>query len=415
MQSSSARALAIAALAEWRRGRRFADPIVQQLLSQSALKGADRAFATELFYGVLRHLTLLDFWIARLRDGHIDDASRDLLRLGLYQLFCLGTREHAAVFETVALAPRKSRSFINALLRSATRRTGDLTAAAEAADLAVRTSHPPFLVERWRNAYGVDAAEAICEWNNQPAPIYARINTLKAAPEQFVARTGSELLPNRRNFVRVATLPIKELERGECYIQDPSTSVACELLDPQPGERVLDACAAPGGKSGILGELMQNRGELIACDRETQRIDLLRGNLQRLGVSIARVVRQDWTSGELAPEIRAGDFDRILLDAPCTNTGVMRRRVDLRWRITPFDFTRMPREQLAILHALVPLLKPGGTLVYSTCSIEAEENEKVVRQLTEGSPSLTAREQRSVLPFRDSFDGAFAAKLVKQT
>jgi 16S rRNA (cytosine967-C5)-methyltransferase len=413
MAPASARGVALAALAEWRRGRRFADPIMQNLLAQTYLSTSDRAFATELFYGVIRHLALLDFWIGRLRSAHVDDQSRDLVRLGLYQLFCLRTPEHAAVFETVALATRKSRSFVNAVLRNATRAADELTAAAREQDLAVRTSHPQFLIDRWTNGFGAEAAAALCDWNNQPAPIYARVNMLKTTTEQFAAADERrELLPQTRNFARVATVPHAELDRGECYIQDPSTSVACELLDPQPGERVLDACAAPGGKSGLLAEMMQNMGELIACDREAHRVELLRGNLDRLGVSIARVLRQDWTAGEVAPEL-AGGFDRILLDAPCTNTGVMRRRVDLRWRLSPRDFMRMPAEQLAILRALVPQLKPGGTLVYSTCSIEAEENEAVVRRVIEDFSFLRMSDHRAMLPFRDGFDGAFAAKLTR--
>lgn len=407
----SARAVALAALAEWRRGRRFADEVVQQLLGRSNLLGPDRGFATELFYGVLRHLTLLDFWIAQLRDGHIDDQSRDLLRLGLYQLFCLATPAHAAVFETVALAPRKSRAFVNAILRNATRRQDELIETSNAAELAVRTSHPQFLIDRWTAAFGGNAAAAICAWNNEPAPIYARINALKTTREQFNrADPTRAAVADDCNFFRVETMPLEELQRGDCYIQDPSTSVACKLLAPQPGERILDACAAPGGKSGLIGEMMQNRGDLVACDRDADRVDLLRGNLQRLGV-VARVLQQDWTTGDLAAEREPATFDRILLDAPCTNTGVMRRRVDLRWRLAPRDFTRMPDEQLALVRRVVPLLKPGGTFVYSTCSIEAEENERVVQRMLDEFPSLELQEQRAVLPFRDGFDGAFAAML----
>ncbi len=255
----------------------------------------------------------------------------------------------------------------------------------------------------------------MCGWDNQPAPLYARINRLRTAVEEFVARAGApEPLPGQSNFVQLSSIPYDALERGECYIQDPSTSVACELLDPKPGQVVLDACAAPGGKTGYLAELMHDEGGLIACDREPPRLNVLRGNLQRLGVHVAEVVQQDWTSGEIAPELRNRRFDRILLDAPCTNTGVMRRRVDVRWRLRPDQFARMASEQLAIARALVPLLKRGGILVYSTCSIEAEENEALVSQALDAFPFLQLQEQQSVLPFRDRFDGAFAAKLVRR-
>ena len=374
------------------------------------LSASDRGFGTELFYGVLRNRTLLDFWIAQLRSGSLDHVSRDVLRLGVYQLFAMQTPAHAAVHESVELAGRKNRALINAVLRTAARRADELQEAAAAEGLGIRTSHPEFLIERWKRAFGDPATSALCAWNNQPAPVYARINTLRIAPSQFLQQyPTAEPLPDGR-FVRLADLPSEPLARGECYIQDPSTRLACELLDPQPRERVLDACAAPGGKSGIIAELMQNRGELVAADRDPARVDTVRGNLNRLGVTIARTLQHDWRAGRSAD---LGTFDRILIDAPCTNTGVMRRRVDLRWRLTRDDFARMPAEQVEIVRAVIPLLKPGGTLVYSTCSIEAEENQRVVERLLEEFPFLRTVEERSVLPFRDGFDGAYAAKLLR--
>jgi 16S rRNA (cytosine967-C5)-methyltransferase len=405
MAHESARKLALAALIEWRQGSRFADAILQQLLANSALGVSDRSFATELFYGVLRNLTLLDFWIARLRSAPLDDASRDLLRLGLYQLFILRTPGHAAVFETVALASSRRRSLVNAVLRNAQRRFVELDAAATAAPLFVQTSHPAFLIDRWTKLFGEQATAALCAWDNEPAPIYARINELRAPSEQL-----GEPLAAAPGFVQVDRIPNDALTRGECYIQDPSTRVACELLAPEPGETILDACAAPGGKSGLLAQLMQNRGTIVACDRDAGRVRTLEENLQRLGVTIARVVQHDWRVGPLAND-DARSFDRILIDAPCTNTGVMRRRVDVRWRLQPADFQRMQAEQLAIIGAVLPLLKPGGALVYSTCSIEPEENQGVVERTLEEFPFLRLKEQRAVLPFRDGFDGAFAAKL----
>lgn len=409
----NARALVLAALRQWRAGERFADAILQELLLRSRLSGPDRAFATELFYGALRHLTLLDFWIEQLRAGPLDPVARDLLRLGLYQLFFLRTPGHAAVFETVALAGARRRALVNGVLRSAQRRQAELESAAQKAPLAIRESHPQFLIDRWQAAYGVEAAEALCRWNNQPAEIYARVNRLKTTPDEFFARhEGTARLPEVPNFVRCAAIPHAGLEDGECYVQDPSTRLACELLAPQPGESVLDACAAPGGKTAYLAEMMQNRGQLNACDRDPRRIQTLRENLDRLGATIADIREQDWLGSPFQAE--AAPFDRILLDAPCTNTGVMRRRVDVRWRLRPDDFAHMAGEQLAILRALVPLLKAGGTLVYSTCSIEPEENEGVVSRALELFPTLKLAEQRALLPFRDGFDGAFAARLVRE-
>ena len=408
----SSRALALTALREWRTGQQFADAILGRLLRSTDLAAPDRAFVTELFYGVLRNLSLLDFWIDTLRSGHLDHETRDLLRLGLYQLFLLHTPEHAAVFETVQLASTKARSLVNGVLRSALRKRTELAAKAASQDLSVRTSHPQFLIARWAQNFGPENCAAFCDWNNQPAPIYARINRLKISVEEFLSKNaGAEPLPQSNNFVRLANIPGEALAAGHCYIQDPSTAASCLLLDPKQGERVLDACAAPGGKTAYLAELMKNDGFILACDRDQGRIRTLQDNLERLGVGIAQSAQHDWTTGDPPPNDIP--FDRILVDAPCSNTGVMRRRVDLRWRLTVKEFRRMQEEQLGILRATIPLLKPGGVLVYSTCSVEPEENEEMVRLITQEFSFLKFLEQVSLLPFRDGFDGAFAAKLIR--
>jgi 16S rRNA (cytosine967-C5)-methyltransferase len=421
MALQSARELALAALSEWRDGRKFADAILSRQLRSTGLIAADRAFATELLYGVLRNLTLLDFWIGSLRRQHLEPDARDLLRLGLYQLFVLDTPQHAAVYETVALAGAKRRSLVNAILRTALRRKGELLEKAGGQDLSIRSSHPQFLIDRWTKSFGTTNTAALCEWDNQPAPIYARINQLKISRAEFLAEAGSALCADRppqpdipANFVRLANLPSDALGAGHCYIQDPSTATACLLLDPQPGERVLDACAAPGGKTGYLAELMKNEGLILACDRDAHRIATLQDNLDRLGVRIARCVRRDWTSSDASDKPQLSSFDRILADAPCSNTGVMRRRVDLRWRLSPKDFSRMQNEQFRILRAVIPLLKLGGSLVYSTCSVEPEENEQVTATILREFPFLQLIEEKSLLPFRDGVDGAYAAKLARR-
>jgi 16S rRNA (cytosine967-C5)-methyltransferase len=415
MAHQTARELALDALRQWRTGENFADAILARLLRSSDLIATDRAFATELFYGTLRNLILLDFWIGRLRSEHLDHDARDLLRLGIYQLFFLETPEHAAVYETVRLAGPRRRSLVNAVLRSAVRRKAELSGNADEQNLSVRTSHPQFLIDRWTKTFGAENTAALCEWNNKPATVYARINQLKISVEDFLAEHSSaERLPEHPNFVRLTDIPLNALDRGHCYIQDPSTAAPCLLLEAQPGEKVLDACAAPGGKTGYLAEMMKNRGELIACDRDAARIRTLRDNLERLGVTIARFIEHDWTNGAPLSEIAAvPQLDRILIDAPCSNTGVMRRRIDLRWRLKPKDFSRMREEQLRILRATIPLLKLGGALVYSTCSIEPEENDEVVKIVTQEFPFLKLAGKTFVLPFRNGFDGAFAAKLIR--
>ncbi|HEY2712544.1 MAG TPA: 16S rRNA (cytosine(967)-C(5))-methyltransferase RsmB [Chthoniobacterales bacterium] len=411
---NSARSLALEALVRWRKGREFANSIASDLMAGSSLGVTDRAFTLEIFYGVLRNLTLLDFWIDRLRSDPLEAAARDLLRLGLYQIMVLKVAPHAAVFETVELAPARTRRLINAVLRRALREKVSLTNLAKTQSIAVRYSQPAFLIERWARPFGDEATLDFCRWNNQPALVYARVNRLKLTTEEFLQLyPESSLLPDSTNFVALS-YPVAAAQSGDSYIQDPSTAIACELLAPHPGERVLDACAAPGGKSAYLAEMMTNEGILIAVDREESRLQRLRENFVRLGVKNARIVACDWTNdlSVRAAGLAEGSFDKILLDAPCTNTGVMRRRVDLRWRLRPDDFARMAQEQLTILRAVAPLLKPGGSLVYSTCSVEREENDEVVRSFLAQRSEFCLTTRKESLPFRDHFDGAFAAQLL---
>ena len=415
MARLSARRIALNALRRWRKEKRFADSIVSESLAKTELTESDRAFAFELFYGVLRNLTLLDFWVGCLRPSRLDADLRDVLRLGLYQFFLLKTAPHAAVHETVELVPQRQRPIVNGMLRAASRRQSELFARADAEPLFVRASHPQFLVERWQQHFSAQPAEELCQWNNLPPPIYGRINQLRIDREEFL-RLYPDSRPLTRNskFVEFDLIPTEAIRQGHCYIQDPSTAIACQLLSVRAGEKILDACAAPGGKTGYIAQLMENRGVVVACDRDPGRLQILKENMARLGAGIVHIFDHDWTGGPVPAEIASmAPFDRILLDAPCSNTGVMRRRVDARWRLQPADFPRMQQRQLEIICALVPLLKPKGTLVYSTCSLEPEENEQVVRQALTSASVLRFEEQKRSLPFRDGLDGAFAAKFIR--
>ena len=364
---------------------------------------------------MLRNLSLLDFWIGCLRPTAIDVDLRDLLRLGLYQLFCLKTPEHAAVNETVELARKGERAVINGVLRAAVRQREGLRSRASAQPLSIQTSHPEFLAARWERHFGAKAAEALCAWNNEPPPVYGRINQLKIGREEFLRLyPNSKPILGNSDFVAFNVFPTSALHEGHCYIQDPSTAIPCQLLDPQSGEKILDACAAPGGKIAFVAQLMKNRGLIMACDREAERISILDENVARLGVEIVRSFRCNWEQDRIPQEIASvAPFDRILIDAPCSNTGVMRRRVDVRWRLQPSDFVHMQTRQLEIIRAVFPLLKPGGALIYSTCSLEPEENEDVVRYALTEMPIFQLEEEKQSLPFRDAFDGAFSAKLLR--
>lgn len=399
---------------EWEKGTTFSDEILHGLLERHPLQPSDRGLLTELFYGVLRHLRQLDFLIAQLREGALDERTRNLLRAGLYQIFHLRVPAHAAVNETVSMAG-PTRGLVNAVLRRALREQEGLSQRLAAQPLAVRESHPDFLVDRWTTQFGAESAEALCRLNNTPSENFFRVNTLKTSLERLLELQPDAFVQDAaRGVLKLRRIPAEWLDSGWGYVQDPSTLLAPDLLDPQPGERVLDACAAPGGKSTYLAQKMGGRGRVMACDLYDSRIRRLKENVARLGTISVRVHLLDFL---LVPEagspLLEAPFDRILLDVPCSNTGVIRRRVDVRWRLTEEDFLRMPVQQFALVRRAVPLLKAGGVLVYSTCSLEHEENAAVVEQITRELPELALEEVRTSLPFRDAVDGSFAARFRK--
>jgi 16S rRNA (cytosine967-C5)-methyltransferase len=405
------RQAALQALQEWEKGKAFSDEILHTLFARQRLRAADRGFVRETFFGVLRNLSALDFLIAQLRpEGTLDSRTRDVLRIGLYQLFHLRVAPHAAVHETVELGG-KARGLVNAILRRALREKAALGRRLAEAPLEIQASHPEFLLARWRAHFGEEATRTLCAWDNRPAEVFARVNGLKVTMGELLRSSRDvEGVPEHPRMLRVGHIPSSWLEHGLCYVQDPSTLLACELLDPQPRETVLDACAAPGGKTTYLAELMRNEGRLVACDLYESRVERLRENLQRLGVTNAEPLIHD--TMQMGGPLKPATFDRVLIDAPCSNTGVLRRRVDVRWRLTEEDFIRMPIQQLALLRRASQVVKPGGVIVYSTCSVEPEENDGVVEQALAQNPALKLVEVRRKLPFVDNVDGAFAAKFV---
>ena len=408
---ASSRQACLNALLEWEKGRSFSDEILHRAFETHPLSPQDRGLLMETFFGILRNLSSLDCLVDQLRRGALDQTTRSVLRLGLYQIFHLQIPPHAAVHETVSLGGH-ARGLVNAVLRRALREREQLVEHLRRQPLAVRFSHPDFLVQRWEQAFGREQTLKLLQWNNQPAEVHVRANGLRIQATELASQLPSATpSPVHPSALRVAQPPLDAISKGLCYVQDPSTLFACDLLDPKPGDSVLDACAAPGGKTTYLAEKMGNRGRITACDLYESRLDRLRSNLARMGVDIATVLQADSMQADGA---LAGDrFDRILVDAPCSNTGVLRRRVDVRWRLTDEDFLRMPAQQLALLRRTATLLKPGGTLVYSTCSLEKEENEDVVAAALESISSLRLENSRRILPFVDGVDGAFAARFTR--
>lgn len=422
-QPTSARLLALHVLDKWERGDGFADELLHQALKGTHLEERDRHFVQELAYGVLRSLSRLDFIIDALATGSVDSTTRNVLRLGVFQLMETRVPQHAAVNETVTLAGR-AKGLVNAILRRFLREREILQEHLATQPLSIRESHPDFLVQRWERRLGVEATLSLLAWDNSAPPLTLRINRLAgAAAEALAAVPGVQSHSQHERFPGMLLadhLDPAWIADGLCYVQDASTLEACLLLNPQPGERVLDACAAPGGKSAFLAQLMLNSGDLVAADSNPERLRKLGGNLGRLHVTNTRFTLIDWLRTDTASPaalslLREKPFDAILADVPCSNTGVLRRRVDARWRLEPADFQRMPRIQSTIVDSLVPLLAPGGRLVYSTCSIEQEENEHVVASLLDRHPGLTLVESCALRPWIDHVDGAYCALFRKQS
>ncbi len=406
----SARSCALEALETWEDTSKYAEEILSDLATRYQLSSSNRGLAVEILYGTIRNLFLVDEIIDRLRRGRIKSETQNLLRIGLYQLFCTGIAEHAAVNETVNLARKHERGLVNAILRNAQRQKESLIADFQSWPLEDQYSQPSFLIERWEKEYGQENALAFCQWNNEVPKTYARINRLHpdgAAVNRVESETqASQVSPDFPDFFHFEGAPRQDwLEEGLIYVQDPSTSLACRLLDPKPGERVLDACAAPGGKSSFLSMQMRGEGSILATDNSKHRLERTEGNLSRLHASNVETQLVDWNNvGEIDGDL--GLFDAILLDVPCSNSGVIRRRVDVRWRIQPGDFERQAELQSSLLENVAKLLKQDGRLVYSTCSIDSVENEEVVK----GSGMSCEKVEKS-LPWRDGYDGAFSALL----
>lgn len=402
------RQAAVSALHAWAKGHDYAETLVERHAQRRLLGAADRGLLQAILFGVLRHRRLLDHWIGELRKGQLDPETRDLLRVGLCQILVLGIPDHAAVNETVESGKANVRGLANAVLRRAIGSRKRLVEETAELPPAVLHSHPDWLFNRWKKQFGKNEAIALMEWNNRPAETFLRINPLA----HWSGEIPGEAVPEAPGFFRIQGAPPSGLlAAGAVYVQDPATRHAVDLLAPRAGERILDACAAPGGKAFLIAAAM-GAAETLACtDSNEKRLPRLRENLQRLHAGASSVEAHDWTMP--APAKWHGAFDAILLDVPCSNTGVIRRRVDVRWRLQPQDIERIALTQRCILENALPCLKPGGRIVYSTCSIEPMENEELIDAFLRDHPGCALEGSRSSLPFRDGADGAFAARIVK--
>ncbi len=404
----SPRQTALNCLRSWHAGRSFAETLVDRECSRAALPPADRHLVQALVFSVLRNQTWLDHVIGTLRKGKLDVEARLILQLGLSQLFLLGMADHAAVYETVNLASVRLRGLVNAILRNALRREKTILEDREKLPLSIHYSTPAWLVQRWTEQIGPQMTRDLLRWNNTTPRLYVRANPL--IPMKNIPASLAPLDRAPGWFSVEGLLPLEEIKTGSLYVADPSTRYSIDLLAPQPGEEILDACAAPGGKSAAIIAATGGKARLTATDLHKHRLPILKENLDRQGSPFVRTAQADW-SLPCRTEWK-GRFDAVLLDVPCSNTGVIQRRVDVRWRLTPEEIRRLAALQKTILENASRAVKPGGRLVYSTCSIDAEEDGLLVRDFLQNHPEWTLKEEKLILPHEEKSDGAYAALLI---
>ena len=408
----------------------------------------DRSFLTELTYGILRWRGKLD-WVIRhfskIPFEKIELEILNILRLGCYQiLFLSKTPNAAAVNESVELAKqirgRGGASFVNAILRSLLREKGEVPYPDihqdPALHMAVVHSHPPWLVRRWSDEMGMEETVRICTFNNQISTLTLRTNTLKIDRKYLLEQlTERGLNPFPTPFSEEGILvkdppPTSELpllKKGFYMIQDEASQLVTSILDPRPQERILDGCAAPGGKTTHMAQRMENKGEIYALDLNKKKLNWIGKMCDQFGIKIVKVGRGDAARPLPVPE--GFEFDRVLADVPCSGFGTLRRNPDLKWRKKEEDILRLSGVQYSILENLSNYVKAGGILVYSTCTVFHEENEDVVGKFLNKHPNFYLDQLEKTLlmkwrpfidggffktfPPKDEIDGFFVARMVK--
>lgn len=411
--------------ARWLERRERVDELLASI--DGTLPATARARCQHLVFGVIRHYGRLETALGR-RIAHPPRfATRAILFIAGFELIeALGKPAvdgliakivHHAVEQTKRLASPAEARLVNAVVRqlSLALAEGPPPRLAPAEVLAEYYSHPVWLVRSWLAQFGAEPTRALLEWNQQPAPVYARWRAAAEPPPAWFQPTawpGFFEIPTGR-WSEVDPL----LKGGKIYLQDPSTRLSVELLAPQPTEIVLDACAAPGGKTLLIADAMQ-RGKIIALDLPGARIDRLKANLSRAPAEVSVALVQGDLRENLAGVLKEHELPRtyhaVLLDAPCSNTGVMRHRVDVKWRLQEGDFVKHPRQQLALLAAAARMVVPGGRLVYSTCSIDTEENEQVIQSFLADRHGQWSLESKAIArPWDAGHDGAAAFLLRK--
>ncbi|MCM3472947.1 16S rRNA (cytosine(967)-C(5))-methyltransferase RsmB [Brevibacillus borstelensis] len=447
MAKKGARDIALDVLNRVEEHQSYSNLELKHVLDREELRAPDAGLVTELVYGTIQRRLTLDAALDRfIRGKKVQTWVKNLLRLSLYQIrFLDRIPDRAVVHEAVEIAKRRGHqgiaSMVNGVLRNALRSPDlwdKLGSGDDVARLSIEQSHPEWLVRRWTGQYGIEETRRILESNNRPPRTSIRVNTLKSTrdellgklKEQFSAVEPSAVSPDGLVMEGGHAAGTEWFRQGFFTVQDESSMLVAPALAAEPGMRVLDACAAPGGKTTHIAALMQNRGEIIASDVHPHKRDLIAQNAKRLGITIIEPIVSDALH---LGEKSLGTFDRILLDAPCTGFGVIRRKPDLKWNKTPDDVKAIAELQYKLLESVAELLAPGGLLVYSTCTIEPEENQLVVQRFVKNHPAFeldrtladdlpasvrdkidTTEGFVQVLPHHFESDGFFIARLKRK-
>ncbi|SUP40705.1 16S rRNA (cytosine(967)-C(5))-methyltransferase RsmB [Veillonella criceti] len=438
------RRLAVQALLTINRDGAYANIVLQQVLAEHQLSDVDRRFFTELVYGVVRRRNYLDAIIEALAKRPLRKLSSivvEILRLGFYQLIYMDkVPDSAAVNESVKLAKKMARGldgFVNGVLRNFLRNREafsiDELAKSDVERLAFIYNQPIWLLEHWLAIYGEEKTIGLCVWFNERPRLTARINTLKnSISDTMVAieKEGWHAVPTgkvpeaiyiTKHRGSLESSPL--VKEGLLTFSDEASMAVAYVVDPKEGERVLDCCAAPGGKTMHMAARMNNKGHIVADDIHEHKLGLMEMNAKRLGVTNVAFQLQDATR---LPSEWGGSFDKVLVDAPCSGLGILQRKLDMRWHKSAESLTTLPILQLQILEQAAKAVKPGGVLVYSTCTINEAENEDVVTTFLASHQEFSLEDAAPFLPFevtgpmitlwpqRDEMDGFFIARLRKQ-
>ena len=441
----TAREIALLALSACERQGAWSDGFLKKTLREAGLDNRDAALATRLCFGVLQNRLLLDFYIGKFsttRPEKMEIKVRNALRLGVYQMaFMTKIPHNAAVNESVELTKKhcknpRAAGMVNGVLRNVSRnidRLPVIESGSREEYLSIRYSHPLWLVREFTALLGSEEAEALLEADNGQPPITAQINTCRATMEQTLERlaeAGVEAQPHPwlpDCLVLSGTGNLEHLtafREGLFYIQDPAARLAVEVADPKPGMKVLDACAAPGGKTFAAAIRMGGEGEIQSCDIHAHKEKLIQAGAERLGFTCIKTAVMDGKKHRPAFE---NAFDVVIADVPCSGLGIIRKKPDIRYK-DPEPLAGLPEVQSAILDNVATYVKPGGVLLYATCTLLERENSDVVRDFLDRNKDFTLEKFQlpeplgradngmfTFWPQRHGTDGFFIAKLRRNT